>query len=205
MNENIYVTKRANIEENIILKNGFIEDSNKSIISKIIENMELKYRPEMESNPNFKQLIPYCVLTYQDSIFMYSRNKGSNEKRLISKYSFGIGGHIAEDNVDSEITHDEIVINGLKREIDEEVSIDYSEGEIEYLGLINDDSNDVGKVHIGLLFKLNLLNSQIQINEPDKIIGSFIQIDKTNEYINKLESWSSIILPTIKSTIYANS
>src|SRR4051794_16485928 len=53
-------------------------------------------RSEVETDPSFKQLIPYVVLRYGDKVFHYCRGGSGTETRLHAKRSVGIGGHIAD-------------------------------------------------------------------------------------------------------------
>ena len=64
------------------------------------ENIMFKPRQEAELDTNFKQIIPYVILRYENSVFRYTRGKHFSEKRLEGKYSIGIGGHISQRDVD---------------------------------------------------------------------------------------------------------
>ena len=109
-------------------------------------------RKEAEINPSFKQLIPYALICCNDSVFVYRRGKLVDEKRLLGNFSLGIGGHISiTDPALFGTTYEE----GLKRELNEEVSIE-SKVTQKVAALLNDDSNDVGKVHLGIVHVLKL-------------------------------------------------
>lgn len=157
-------------------------------------------RPAAEADTNFKQLIPYCLFVCGSKILIYQRGKSSGEKRLTSKYSVGIGGHI--NPID--ITEDE---NGLtavgylravEREIKEEINIEGT-FTIASKGFINDDSNEVGKVHLGVIHVFELTQNNITSGE-EAISGlRFLEIAELKEMRSELETWSQIVLDNINS------
>ena len=77
-------------------------------------------RPEMEQDPTFKQLIPYCVFRCNGEVFYYQRGTAQGEARLHAKRSVGVGGHVSTLDMDGELTP---YLEGMKREIEEEVEI----------------------------------------------------------------------------------
>ena len=111
---------------------GFSPDTT-SYLTELLKPAHTSYRPrgEMEEDPSFKQLIPYCVFRHVDAdgrehVFAYTRGKGQGEGRLRSKRSVGIGGHISSDDSHA---GDNVYQEGMRRELDEEIFIDtaYSE------------------------------------------------------------------------------
>src|SRR5205085_2337779 len=109
-------------------------------------NISFQPRSEMEENPAFKQIIPYVVLSHAGRIFHYTRGKKGGEQRLHAKGSIGIGGHMNEGDEDLFAMDEAAYRAAVRREIEEEVKIEdpYTE---KIVALINDDSNEVGKVH----------------------------------------------------------
>ena len=51
-------------------------------------------RSEAETDPTFKQIIPYALLTHAGRVLHYVRGKKAGEQRLVAKGSLGIGGHM---------------------------------------------------------------------------------------------------------------
>lgn len=146
-----------------------------------------------EDDPSHKQIIPYALFRYGDRFLHYVRGGGSGEKRLASKGSIGIGGHINDsDHATSSLDRDTYTI-GVDREIDEELNIDGSHSQ-EILGLINDDSNDVGRVHLGVVHLFTLETDRVTPGE-DKITDlQFLTLDELAERRDRLETWSRICL-----------
>jgi predicted NUDIX family phosphoesterase len=120
-------------------------------------------RSEAEKNPAYKQLIPYVIMAYEDTYLCYIRGSKVDEKRLAQKASIGIGGHInpADSTSNSTKNIKEIYLNGLKREVDEEVIIETKHDD-RIIGLINDDSNEVGQVHLGIIHLWKLAEPKVK-------------------------------------------
>jgi predicted NUDIX family phosphoesterase len=154
-------------------------------------------RKEAESNPAFKQLIPYAILHCDGSVFVYRRGKLQGEKRLLGNQSIGVGGHISisDPNLFG-ITYED----GLKREINEEIYLEtkYSQ---KIVALINDDSNDVGKVHFGIVHALKLEKPFIRAKEKSINETGFLSPDELQKDIDKFENWSKICIEHIQQLI----
>ena len=152
----------------------------------IKENKLFKTRGLMELDENYKQIIPYLVFEYNNKLFLMQRSAGASEKRLESKFSLGIGGHIRAEDIGSQDISD-----WAKREFNEEIS--YSGNlKIKLLGLINDDSNSVGKVHMGVVFLLTGDSANIKI-KSELQSGELIDKLTCETFSNKMESWSKLV------------
>src|SRR5690606_7557172 len=103
-------------------------------------------RSLMEQDQRYKQIIPYLVFTHENKYFVMQRTSTTTEQRLKNKYSLGIGGHIRQEDMNGNS-----IFEWAEREFHEEVSY-HGNLEIIPLGVLNDDTNDVGKVHIGFVF-----------------------------------------------------
>jgi predicted NUDIX family phosphoesterase len=155
-------------------------------------------RKDAESNPTYKQLIPYALLHCEDKIFVYRRGKLLAEKRLLGNYSLGIGGHISvTDPGLFGTTYDD----GLKREIIEEVNID-SQYTQRIVALLNDDSNDVGKVHFGIVHILTLERPLVKPREKSINETKFLGANALQKDIDKFENWSKICIQHIQKIIH---
>ena len=123
-------------------------------------------RRDVEDDPGFKQIIPYVIFRSGDAVFTYRRGKQQGESRLHSLRSLGVGGHVAEEDADGQSTLDAYEL-ALRRELDEEVAIG-SEGVLSRVGLINDDGNPVGAVHLGVVHVYDLESPSIKPREEGR-------------------------------------
>ena len=166
-----------------------------------VENISYRPRPQMEQDPNFKQLIPYVIFRYIDdsgavSLYQYSRGGGSGEKRLVSKKSVGIGGHISQedgDSKDADPYHD-----GMAHELKEEVIIE-TPYVLKLVGLINDDETEVGKVHLGIVHICDVEAPRVRSNEEEIEGNGFQPVTELLDNLEGFETWSSICLQALFS------
>lgn len=150
------------------------------------------YRPrnEVEEDPSFKQLIPYCIFRSGNEIFHYTRSKQQGEARLHSKRSVGIGGHIS--SVDQNGKSD-VYREGMWREIQEEVHLEGKWTE-RCVGLINDDATEVGRVHLGVVHIFDLDTPQVRAREQSIILSGFANPAELVRQKDQFETWSQICL-----------
>lgn len=186
---------------------GFSDQTDR-YLQRLLDPEVIAYRPrdEMESDPSFKQLIPYCVFRHQSPdqgtlVFQYSRGSGQGESRLHSKHSIGIGGHISDvdDDGGTGDDGDRTYDRGMQREIEEEVSINTTFKQ-SCVGLINDDSNEVGKVHLGVVHLFDVDAPEVHANEPDIVGGRFVPVQSLLENLDVFETWSQICIEALFSS-----
>jgi predicted NUDIX family phosphoesterase len=177
---------------------GFCAETER-YLETLLEPVNTQYLPrgDMEDDPSFKQLIPYCIFQFVDAagenhIFQYTRGKGGGEARLRAKKSVGIGGHISTlDAHDASPYH-----LGMERELEEEIVID-TEFTQSLVGLINDDENEVGKVHLGIVHLFVVQKPQISANEADISDAGFLPVSEIMADLDTYETWSKICLESL--------
>ena len=162
-------------------------------------NIQFRPRSKVETDPGFKQLIPYMIFCHTDlsgnvSIFQYVRGKGMGESRLHQKRSIGVGGHIAAGDQGQDSA--DIYREGMLRELHEEVVMRTTFTE-RCVGLINDDSTEVGRVHLGIVHRLDVAEPNILSNESDLIESGFMPLEELRKHRDQMESWSAISLDTL--------
>lgn len=141
-------------------------------------------RSEAETDLSWKQIIPYVVLRDGDQLFLMRRTRAGGDERLHDRYSIGIGGHVNPVDTD--------VAGGLLREWSEEIEADFVP-EFEPMGVLNDDDNSVGAVHLGLVFAADAGGRPVAIRERDKLEGRFASRQEIEAVADKLETWSSLL------------
>lgn len=154
----------------------------------ISSNQEFLPRSQMETDPRYKQIIPYLIFQFEDRYFLMQRQSKASETRLQNKFTLGIGGHIRQEDMGAGTS----IADWARREFHEEVSYDGSL-DITPIGILNDDSNDVGKVHIGFVLLLKGNTDQISVKSELKS-GRLVSLDECKIYGDSMETWSMTII-----------
>ena len=169
------------------------------LFAALMEKAFFMDRAAAETDPTFLQLIPYCVLaeTFDQTgffaLFAYRRTKQAGEVRLQGNWSYGVGGHINPvDGPGGRCTYD----LALRRELKEEVGLELDGplGEdAPVLGLIYDPSNEVGRVHLGVVHKVYVGDSRtLKFDDPAMADGEWFF--RESPVPAPLENWSAILL-----------
>jgi len=159
-------------------------------VKTIIQKSHFMMRKDAEFNAKFKQIIPYIIVSHNDTVFSYRRGKLLSEKRLLNNYSIGLGGHISGEDI--HLYEDKYTV-GMKRELNEEVDIrsTYSE---KLVAMINEDSTDVGKVHFGMVHVLKLNKPGVKKKEMSINDAMFRTLEEIRASMQKYENWSRICI-----------
>lgn len=188
-NENILVVKTSTLFPTGSFQG--ISTHTQEILDTINDHKEFKPRPAMEEDFSYKQIIPYLIFKFEDHYFLMQRKSTSSEQRLKNKYSLGIGGHMRQEDMDEGAT----IFDWAKREFKEE--IDYTgRFSIKTLGVLNDDSNLVGQVHLGLVLLLEGTNADIKVRSELKS-GKLVTPIECLDFYQDLESWSQIVFDAL--------
>ena len=161
------------------------------------------HRELAEDDPTHKQIIPYAIFKHGDKFLKYLRGKKSGEQRLASKSSIGIGGHINQDDFNSSSLEKDTYLTGIEREINEELIINCDYNNLP-IALINDDSNDVGQVHLGVVHLFDLESDQVEAGEANIENLEFLSSDDLLKEKDNLESWSQICVDHLDEIIKLN-
>lgn len=188
--ELILVVKRNELFKDTKAWQGIIKCNFDNYLEIIQNKKEFLPRSLMETDFSYKQIIPYLVFTYDNKLFLMQRKSQASETRLKNKFSLGIGGHIRQEDMSTDS-----IIDWAKREFHEEVNYN-NDLKINPLGIINDDFNDVGKVHLGFVFLLEGNSDQIKVKSELKD-GKLLSYDECKQYYNNMESWSQIIFSSL--------
>lgn len=188
--ENVLAVKTALLGD-IVSSNGLITGRETEVMALIAREGQFIPRPEAELDPSYKQMIPYVAVVRGGEVFATRRLNKGGESRLHGLISLGVGGHINE--LDEK--NGDWLMNCLRREVEEEIDIpDF--GALTLRGLINDDSNDVGRVHLGFFFTLTT-GGDVSVRETEKLSGSFLPISSLAAQADHMETWSQIVLPEL--------
>lgn len=187
LNELVLVVKRECIVPAEGL-HGIMPITMEQIVTKITEHQEYMPRSLAEHDPRYKQIIPYLIFAHDNNYFLMQRQSTASETRLRNKFSLGIGGHIRQEDLSEGST----LFDWAKREFNEE--IDYK-GDlvIEPIGLLNDDTNEVGTVHSGLVLLLHGTTPHISVRSELKS-GILADQATCHSHYADLEQWSQLVL-----------
>lgn len=203
----VFKVPRAELhKENIVANAGSLFDKESFLLDRVI----------CETDQTYLQVIPYVTLVDRQTseIFVYTRGKASNEKRLSGKVSLGIGGHIEQAPDGNESLLD-VIINGTIRELEEEVGLLPSNSLRKFLvnkfttnnfGCFYCNESDVDKVHLALSIIIAVNKSEITEAEKDIITrsewlsGKNLRTLIDNDEI-ELENWSKLVFGLIEAKL----
>lgn len=149
-------------------------------------------RPEAETDPSHKQLIPYVIVRNHRLVFLMERSAAGGDPRLHGKASIGVGGHL--NPVDQ---GNDPLMDGLRREWAEELVADF-EPRFHLVGFVNDDSNPVGAVHLGVVFTVEADGHAVAVREHEKLTGRFAPDQEIAAAWDRLETWSQLSLAALQ-------
>jgi len=144
-----------------------------------------------ENDETLRQLIPYVLMRQQGKFLLLRRTKKQQERRLHGKLSLGVGGHI---NLNDGSTPWQAFLKGMEREIHEEVNMEVLQ--LSYMGLLNDTSSPVSRVHVGLVYLAEV--RFLGLNEPDMFDFWFVDLTEIEQRREELEGWSKLALDFLK-------
>jgi predicted NUDIX family phosphoesterase len=147
-------------------------------------------RSSAERDRSLKQVIPYLVLRDGRRYFLMRRTRGGGDERLHDRWSIGVGGHLNPGDGD--------LAGGLRREWHEEIEADFVP-EFELVGLLNDDSTDVGSVHVGAVFVADAAGRAVAIREVEKLSGAFAEPAEVAAVRDAMETWSRLVFDALES------
>ena len=151
-----------------------------------------RYEPRtaMERDPSFKQVIPYLVLRDDRRFFLMRRTRAGGDARLHDLYSIGVGGHLNPG--------DGGLLAGLRREWEEELVAPFVP-DFRMVGLLNDDTTDVGRVHVGAVFEADATGRAVAIRETHKLEGAFAEPDEVAAVVDRMETWSRLVFEHLEA------
>jgi predicted NUDIX family phosphoesterase len=157
-------------------------------------------RATAEHDPTHKQIIPYAIIAHGDRVLHYVRGKKAGEQRLVAKGSIGIGGHMNDTDESLFAWDEEAYRAGVEREVTEEVRIDTTFDD-QIVALLNDDSTEVGRVHLGVVHVFKL--SQPKVTKREAMITSleFLTREELLGRRDSLETWSQLCVDSLEQLL----
>jgi predicted NUDIX family phosphoesterase len=189
LTEQVMVVERESLSR-FLVEHGLVTENTDEVLDVIVERHFFIDRPTAEVSPQYKQIIPYVLIRHGQSYFLLQRTQKQTEARLHHKLSLGIGGHINPDTPE--------LLDGLRKELEEEVDVagDY---DLSFVGILNDDTTDVGKVHLGAVYVLDSHDGEVKVRETEKMTGRWVPRDELAQHREAMETWSQIVFDAFVS------
>ena len=183
MTEQVMVVERQALAA-FLVERGLVREHTDEVLDVIVDHHFFIDRPTAEVSPQYKQIIPYVLIRCKDDFYLLQRTQKQTEARLHHKLSLGIGGHVNPDTPE--------LFDGLLKELEEEVAVrgDY---EISFVGILNDDSTDVGSVHLGAVYVLEAEERDVEVRETEKMSGRWVALGELAALREQMETWSQIV------------
>lgn len=197
MNEKVLVVKTELLS---LPKAQYLADPRRvqALLEICQENYRFLDRGQAEADPSYKQLIPYVTILCQDAVLVLERTSAQSEERLHGKLSLGVGGHINPEDQGGALA--EVIARAMARELREELWLK-TDAQPVLLGLINDDTNSVGSVHLGLHYLLRV-PTRPRVRETDKMTAAWRHPAQLEALRPRLETWSQILLPALLKAVH---
>jgi predicted NUDIX family phosphoesterase len=200
--ENILVVRRE-VLERLGLFQGLSFEIDRYLPALLArENNFFTPRGPAETNPALKQIIPYVLLVHAGRVFHYVRGKKSGEQRLVAKGSIGIGGHMNDGDEHLFALDRDAYDAAVQREVAEEIFLDapYTNHAV---ALINDDSTEVGRVHLGVVHVFQLADDRARKREAVITEAGFLTPDELRARRDALETWSQFCVDRLDELLAA--
>jgi predicted NUDIX family phosphoesterase len=169
---------------------GLRTDGMDTFEATVAEQGRFERRSAMEVDPSHKQVIPYLVLRDGERLFLMRRTRAGGDARLHDRYSIGVGGHLNPGDRD--------LLGGLRREWHEELVAAFVP-DFRLVALLNDDTTEVGRVHVGAVYFADADGRTVAVRETHKLSGTFATLDEVLSVVDRMESWSRLLAEAIAS------
>ncbi len=197
--EFVYVVKRRELFP-LRFPQGFEpldEAETAEVVARIRTRGFFVERRHAETDATLKQIIPYCVVARGGEVFLTRRTKAGGDARLHGKRSIGIGGHL------NPVDGADVLALGLRREIEEELHVEGA-WTARAIGLLNDDSTDVGSVHFGLVHVVRAAGD-VRVRETENLVGGFVADEELRRLCRDeratFETWSALLVDRLSDVL----
>lgn len=188
MTEHVMVVERERIASLLVERGLLTGETADELYEVILDAHFFIDRPTAEVSPRYKQIIPYVVIRHAGSHYLLQRTVNQTEARLHHKLSIGIGGHVNPDTPE--------LMDGLHKELEEEVNVE-GDYDLNFFGILNDDTTEVGSVHLGIVYILDAAAATVTVRETDKMTGRWATTAELAAVRDRMETWSSIVFDAL--------
>jgi predicted NUDIX family phosphoesterase len=189
MEENVLVVPEANLQG--LLETEFALERAETIRTLANQGRKFLSRAIAETDETHKQIIPYIAICHAGNHLVLKRSSKQSEARLHNKLSLGIGGHINDEEVNGGAA--DLVQAGMLRELREEIELS-GNYKVTLTGVIYDPSTAVGRVHLGIVFRIDCERPEFRLGEPDLMTGEWVARKDLQSLLPSMETWSQILV-----------
>ncbi len=179
-----------------VLPQGFSPSGVERFLEVVAGEGTFRPRSEVEGDDSLKQVIPYAVVTFREKVFLFRRTARGGEARLHRKLSIGVGGHINREGEAAQVLPQMRVEFGLMRELSEELDFTRPPSH-RAAGLVNDDESPVGRVHAGIVFRVEAADEGVRVRETEILEGGFVAAASLAPLLPEMETWSRFVAASL--------
>lgn len=189
--------------QNFLSFQGFKKIDEKELTA-LLDPEQIEYLPRLEAEEaeGYKHVVTYVMVTNGSKVLNFRRGSYNRVASFLrGSRCIGFGGHVAESDVSLFSAHDLGVSENAVRELSEEIDIPphaltTDAGNLQLVGLINDDSSSVGRRHVAVVYKFEVKDESSWTN-PKKGESSinkiaWIDTEKDKINLNEFEYWSHL-------------
>ncbi len=190
--EQVLVVERS-VVERVGMFQGLMFDVERYLDALFVQGVpRFMPRPLAEKDPSYKQLIPYVIMNCGGRYLTYVRGKRAGETRLVGNRSIGIGGHINPvDDMPLFQNFLDTYLAAVAREVAEEVSVEAGHTD-RVVALLNDERNEVGQVHLGVVHYWTLDAPTVNRREQMITQMAFMDREELQAVRDSMETWSQL-------------
>lgn len=184
-----------------------IQKQGKKLIDRLREARVVEHvdRVVAEDNPDFKQILTYVMVRRDDEILSFRRGNYSRAADFLKgSRCIGFGGHVTRQDFDLFNLKDLGISQNAMRELSEELDLPASELRalqrgvgLHLIGVLNDDSSEVGRKHIAFVFQFTVPTPELW-NSPRRGEKAITQLRwvKLAQLggLHEFEYWSQLCL-----------
>jgi predicted NUDIX family phosphoesterase/dephospho-CoA kinase len=190
-------------------KIGYFDGINRNYrrYEKVLLNPDkTKFLPRIaaETDKEFKQVLSYVMIKYGDSVLRFTRGSYTSVRDYLKgRYCIGFGGHVRGSDFNLLSLKDSGYANSIYRELNEELRLSpgaINANSIRTIGVLNDDSSDLGKVHLAFIHLLELDETTVGTDAKDlkreRSVNQlrFVPIAELGKEFERYEYWSKLCI-----------
>lgn len=197
---------------NVLTFQGIDTDSNQ-VLDRLLQDSQLAYisRAEAETRNDAKQFITYVLVQCGQRLLFFRRSYLSRAAEFLrGAKCIGFGGHVSAADADILSRADFGITACARRELWEELHLPevgdsnrqtvrlFQNISLECLGVLNDDSSEVGRRHVAVIYRAWLPDWEAarKLQKGDSSLKGLGWIDLTKDQvdISEFEYWSQLCL-----------